>query len=388
MCTASEHSIPINPALLRWAREDVGLSLEEAAARAKIEPLKQKKYDPATRLRLIEEGKLDITESILSGLSKAYRLPEVVFFLSAPPQKDNTLIDFRTVGSNPPQADTPEFAALKRRAVNLHSALRDIALENGDEPVSFINSVSASVSAGELAAKITDAFGVNPCESIRGTERQLFDALRNQAQERGVYVCLMGDLGHHTSRVDAYEFRGMVISDNIAPLIVINPNDTDKANVFTLVHEFAHLLLGITGISDTKNSHHSRDTEKLCNAAAAEYLLPAETCKKLLPSHADENDIKDLARHFKVSVTAAARRALELERISSAMYNSIAQRAAKAPKKTAGSKGPDPNIVAKSRIGSKIAQTMFDAAINGIISFNTAAHLLGISISRMEKVCS
>ncbi len=388
MSAASEHVIPVNPSLLRWARESVGLSLAEAAARAKIDPLKQKKLDSTTRLKLIEEGKLPINENILSRLSNAYRLPEIVFFLSAPPQEDDSLIDFRTVGSNAPGMDTPEFAALKRRVLNLHDVLRDIALENGDEPVPFISSVSLPVSGDTLAAKIKEAFGPNPCEKLRGTdEKQLFNALRDQAQEKGVYVCLMGDLGHYSSKVDADEFRGMVISDPIAPLIIINPNDTDKANVFSLVHEFAHLLFGMTGVSDAGDSRHSKETERICNAAAAEYLLPIETCKKMLRSGADENDIRKMAKHFKVSVTAAARRALDMGMISPAMYHSIAQRAVAASKKNTSGK-PDLNRVAKSRIGSKIMQTMFDAATNGIISFGTAANLLGLSISRLEKVCS
>ena len=197
----------------------------------------------------------------------------------------------------------------------------------------------------------------------------------------------MGDLGHHSSKVGADEFRGMVISDPIAPLIIINPNDTDKANVFSLVHEFAHLLLGMTGISDASDSRHSKNTEKLCNAAAAEYLLPAKMCQKMLPPDANEYDINKMAKHFMVSDTAAARRALDLGMIPLTMYNAIAKSAAKASKKNKSGQ-PDPNVVVKSRIGSKIAQTLFDAAMNGIISFGRAANLLGISISRLEKVCS
>ena len=83
----------------------------------------------------------------------------------------------------------------------------------------------------------------------------------------------------------------------------------------------------------------------------------------------------------------AARRALDLKMISPTLYNTIVQRGANTSKKNKTSQA-NPNVVVKSRIGSKITQTMFDAAMNGIISFSTAANLLGISISRLEKVCS
>ena len=162
MNTTSEHAIPINPALLSWARESAGLSLAEVAVRAKIPPLKQKNLSPTDRLRLIEKGDEPITEGILSRLSTAYRIPEIVFFLSTPPKKDTELIDFRTVDSNAPAPEPPEFSALKRRVINLHDTLRDIALENGDEPIAFVNSTPTPIPAETLAAKIAEVFGTNP----------------------------------------------------------------------------------------------------------------------------------------------------------------------------------------------------------------------------------
>ncbi len=70
MNAASGNAVPVNPRILRWARESACLSLADAAARAKIPPLKQKKLEPADRLRLIETGKEPVTEGIISHSSK------------------------------------------------------------------------------------------------------------------------------------------------------------------------------------------------------------------------------------------------------------------------------------------------------------------------------
>ena len=56
-----------------------------------------------------------------------------------------------------------------------------------------------------------------------------FHDLREKAQNAGVYVVLMGDLGNYHSRVEPDEFRGIAIAEQFAPLIVINSYDPKVA---------------------------------------------------------------------------------------------------------------------------------------------------------------
>jgi len=207
-------------------------------------------------------------------------------------------------------------------------------------------------------------------------------------------VVLAGNLGSHHSNVSLEEFRGICIADPVAPLIVINPNDTLRARIFSLLHEFCHILLGISGVFNDAGVTavvHSRAHEKLCNAVAAEYLVPASQLCILAEGEISETDIKELAKKFRVSAFVIARRLLDLGRITKEEYERLTNiyifqsRQTKARTSDAG--GPNANIIARSHLGNKLIQTVWGAATSGQIAFTDASTLLGISASRLDKVC-
>src|SRR5699024_4139664 len=92
------------------------------------------------------------------------------------------------------------------------------------------------------------------------------------------------------------------ISDPYAPLIFINTRDTPQAQVFTLLHEFAHLLLGESGVSDlAPNNPHK--IERFCNRIAAEFLVPSVEFIHLWECKEEDwtQNLEILAQHFHVS---------------------------------------------------------------------------------------
>lgn len=394
---ASSTSIPVNPAILRWAREDAGFSLEEAAIRAKINEIKprgqQTGMTPAQRLAFLETGELPVSPTQLSSLAKAYRRPEITFFLPAPPCKENLLADFRTVDSLPHTKDSPEFAALKRRIINLHRGLKDIAEAEEASPLPFVGSLPGSSSVPELVSAIKDILGPDPRETPRvRSEDDFFKELREQAQQAGIYVVLLGDLGSHHSAVSLEEFRGISIADPLAPLIIINPHDTLKARVFSLLHELCHILQGRTGISNKDEFapiRHSRQQEYFCNAVAAEYLVPANEMRHEIISDLGA-DMTRLAKKYKVSELVISRRALDLGKISQDDYNMLARfyisnsrRRKESPSQKGG---PNANQVAAFRLGKKLISSVLGAADSGYIGFSEASSLLGLPVSRFSKV--
>ncbi len=396
--------IPYNPALLRWARLEAGLSLDEAAERAGISAPRKRKDEkeqqtPADRLKAWENGALSPTLPQLEDLAAAYRRPLTTFFLLSPPAKQTNLADFRTIGSKSRQRDTPEFAAFKRRLEARHAELKEIMQLEGKEPIRFIGSACDTRDAKIVvkAMRKTLNFSFSDQQTLPSSE-ELLRVLRARIQFVGIFVLIEGDLGSHHTKISTEEFRGIAFADKLAPLIVINSNDTNAAKLFTLLHELAHLWIGESGISNLNAFSHGLPSqpnrEKQCNAIAAEFLVPENELKNSLDEtkySTAEEAIDDLSKLFKVSKEVVARRMLDFDYISSDTYSGLIRAYHEIWKKyrermrDSGS-GPSRNKLDYYRLGEHMLNTVTGAAADGRITYQEAARILRIPVSRFDKV--
>ena len=83
----------------------------------------------------------------------------------------------------------------------------------------------------------------------------------------------------------------------------------DRARVFTLIHEYAHLLIREPGLSD----HNDRNpVEAWCNQFAGAFLMPRDTIRQLIGAWPNEpqewtlDEVRNWARQLKVSQQAIA----------------------------------------------------------------------------------
>jgi Zn-dependent peptidase ImmA (M78 family) len=120
-----------------------------------------------------------------------------------------------------------------------------------------------------------------------------------------------GVVGSNTHRkLNPREFRGFALADDLAPLVFVNGSDTKAAQVFTLVHELAHLWLGGAALDDADSAASAgTDAERWCNQVAAEVLFPIAAVPRAPESGETLTDwIERLARRFKVSTLVVLRR--------------------------------------------------------------------------------
>jgi len=221
-------------------------------------------------------------------------------------------------------------------------------------------------------------------------EEALRTLVRN-IESAGILVMVNGVVENNTHRpLDVEEFRGFALIDSHAPLIFINGTDAKAAQMFTLVHELAHLWVGKSGISNLKELiAPENEIEEFCNKVAAEFLVPThEMAQEWKAAKASDKPFARLARIFKVSPVVAARRALDLNLITRAQFFKFYKEyKEEAAQRKAGSKSDGGNffLTLGTRLGKRFPAAVYSAAKEGKMAYREAYQLTGISGETFDR---
>ncbi|MEU3002604.1 ImmA/IrrE family metallo-endopeptidase [Streptomyces sp. NPDC006995] len=133
------------------------------------------------------------------------------------------------------------------------------------------------------------------------------DHLVRMAENRGVLVVYSPS---QTAAVDAYSFE----TDN-RPTVVLNPTKNDYFRQrFDVAHELGHLVIHVD------SEPGDRITENQANRFAAEFLMPSDEMRDLLPSKADWRTLGALKADWNVSPQALLYRSRQLGVMSDVTY--------------------------------------------------------------------
>lgn len=206
-----------------------------------------------------------------------------------------------------------------------------------------------------------------------------------------------------TSDVALEEMRGFSISSGPVPIIVINALDWPRGQVFTLLHEFAHLMLREGGLCDLfePDSKEGREVEMWCNAVAGATLMPRE---QFLDNEVigppgvrywDDEVLVQLSRRWGVSREAVLRRLVTLHRASYEFYQSkrqeylavyAAQREEERDKRRQTTGGPPPYRMAIRDRGKPYVRLVLDAYHREVISASSASNLLSLKLKHLAAL--
>ena len=379
----------VNPKIIIWARESLGLTIAEAAKKIGLS-------DPS-RLQEIEAGEREPTRRQLVNMSEKYKRPLLTFYLAEKPAKSEVGQDFRTLTTSEPQTSEVYLQALLRdiyaRQGLVKSALEDT---EEDEILSFVGSANIKeghVAVAEIIRKTLD-FEVEDYRRQR-TAIEAFGFLRKAVEDKGIFVLLAGNLGNHYTSIDVNLFRGFALADPVAPFIVINENDSRAAWSFTLLHELTHIFLGETGISGY-NSEAA--VEKFCDSVAAAFLLnPDEFTNfsngaKTLETWAEQ--ISFFANERNLSRKMVAYNLLRSGIITPTTYqhlNNVFDTERLAEKKAGKAKGtsaPSYYVVKKHRIGNGLVNIVGRMVSEGALSTTKAGKVLGVKPTSVARLIS
>lgn len=289
----------IRPELLTWAREEAGLTVEDAAKKVPIKP---------ERLLACEQGNARLTVNQLRSLSKAYKRPLALFFLPGPPPRRASLRDFRRVPGEPERSESPRLRYEIRRARYRRQVSHHLFEDLGEEPPPFNPLTTTAEDPEAVATEIRQLLGVSREEQHDFTdEYRALNRWRDAIEQCGVMV-------FQATGVERNEMRGFSISEPVLPTIVTNVKDVPQARVFTMIHELTHIMLRACGLCDLEEA---QDIEVFCNRVAGATLVPREWLinEHLVRSRGprpqwDEHQIGALARRYRVSREVIVRRLL------------------------------------------------------------------------------
>lgn len=306
----------INPQLLVWARESAGINLNLAAKRLKVR---------AERLRAWEEGSSHPTIKQLWACSKFYRRPLGVFFFSAPPPMPPEIHDFRHLPSVEDETKGHLVRFEIRRA--RQSRLRFLELSGLSDMSEDSIGIQTQVDedAEDVARRTRDYLGLTPEDQF--SWRDSHEALRAWIHAIERHRVLVLQCSHIPSEV----MRGFSMYYSTLPVIVLNGGEAPNGRIFTLLHEFGHLMLRNTGLCDTVEyrgvSSSDQSIERYCNRLSASTLVPSDIFVRLFSDIIERGGtewidtlLETASRRFKASKQVILGRLHDLKFIDSSEY--------------------------------------------------------------------
>lgn len=369
----------IKPEMIEWVRERLNLPLADFAKKMCVSPATAQNW---------ESGKTPITMSQAKRLSSLALLPFGLLFLDEIPKRSLSLPDFRSTGNKPVNNASPELEATIFEIQEKQDWYREYLIENEVPPLDYVGSISIHTPIQEVVKKANAVLAISDIQkaSCRNWE-DYFNLLVTQIENAGIVFIRNGVVGNNTHRpLNVEEFRGFVMTDSYAPFIFINGADSKNAQLFTLIHEFIHVLLGESGLVDVNLDRGVHNMiEKFCNEAAAEFLVPQDKLRKYWEElqterNSVEENIRCSSKDFMVSVLVMIIRCKKLNLIPSEKCSELWQEELRKNQhiKAKRASGGDFFSTLKYRAGRNFAKAVIAETASNNLSYRDAFRLLRV----------
>lgn len=372
-----------NSHMLTWAREEVGYTLEQASVATNIS---------TAILSAAEAGEHKLTLNQLRVLAEKYEIPFGYFYLSNPPYKKTfkPLPDFRI---------EPYF-----RANNHYRLEYEIkkCRENRDVYINLAQSLNEEIkkfnvinnNSVNLASDVRERLGISAREISSLTFDESYGYWKSKIENDGVLVYESQYIPDETGVI------GVAIFYEQLPIILIKRGPSfNERKLFTLLHEYAHLLLGTSAINDPSSLYVDNvtspelDIEVACNRLAAEILVPTERIHREAFLHLNvEEKMVLLAKLFKVTYSTAAVCLKRVGLISNAELEHLLELRKQAAERKSREITEPPKIpreiINRLDMGKPFFNVVLNAYTNGLLDVFDTSDLLKLRVSKIDKLVS
>lgn len=385
-------SIPalVEPTVLRWARESIGLTPLAAARKIHV---------PEGRVEEWERGEIQPTVAQLRSAATVYKRPLGVFFLPESPTDFDTMRDFRRLADADVGQWSPELHGEYRRAQTQREYALELA-ELEDEPPPSTWRIDRLPDDDEALAtearKTLLTRSPLPVPTGAASPYDHLNAWTAALEEAGVLV-----LATQRGGVSPKEMRAFSLYFDLLPVIVVNGSDSPRARLFSLLHEYVHLLLHTGGLCDTvtdvRATTPDRRLEARCNAVAAAIVMPDRVvlalqtviARKSAPDSWTYEALRTAAAPFGVSAEAFLRRLLTLGRVSRQFYQARREEflaAYEDGEGRAATGGGNWYRTTARDLGKGYVRRVADAHRRRVIDSYTAASYLNVKVDQIPQL--
>jgi Zn-dependent peptidase ImmA (M78 family) len=257
-------AVAVKGKVLEWARKQRGLDLPRAAKATGLPQDKIAAFENEDDVPTL--GDLDAIASGYEIAFGALLMPDVLPEVTRP-----KIVDYRVAAGEEPPPWSPELSVAADIVQEQVATLADLldADPSLATPIG-LPELQENSSTEEMAAEERLRLDVDINQQLAiETPAQAFHFWRHVIEREGVLVYLL-DLG------DWRACRGYSVFDyaNLPAVVINNQEVAQGARLYSLIHEYCHLLLRKPGISD---HNRRRSTEAYCNSFAAFFLMPRAT---------------------------------------------------------------------------------------------------------------
>ncbi|MGD9978370.1 MAG: ImmA/IrrE family metallo-endopeptidase [Bacteroidales bacterium] len=358
--------VDINADMLTWAIARAGFDLHDFASKV-------------PGVFEWTQGEKKPTVKQLEDFSRKVYLPFGYFFLPEPPKEKLPIPFFRTNNTQATQVSVNVYDTillLQQR----QDWLKDYLKDGEFEALSFVGKYRNSSNVQEIVADLRRSLNLaENWASHYKTWQDALESLIHHIEDIGIITVFNGIVENNTHRpISVDECRGFVLVDEMAPFVFINNSDGKAAQMFTIVHELAHIWTGHSaGFDFRKLEPANHPVERLCDRIAAEFLVPEVTFNEVWNSNPS---IKNTARFFKVSEIVIARRALDLGKTTKSeffeFYDEYTNR--EFTKKEPQSSGGDFYATTRKRLGLAFSAHRNNAVKSGKLLYRDAYKLTSL----------
>jgi Zn-dependent peptidase ImmA (M78 family)/DNA-binding XRE family transcriptional regulator len=357
----------IQPKILLFMRKSSGMSEDEIAKKLKLS---------RSEYLSIESGDEKISQNDLIHLADIYKRPLIAFYSVDTSQTTELPHDYRL---NRDKKISPEVFLAKRKALYLAEELREITGRKTTLP-----EINTNVSAIVLANKVRSLLEIDfetLTDIVESKDKQetILSYYKSLIEEKFFIPVLEHSL--KSNGVRAFSVFGEV------SVMVLNESDSNEIRLFSLFHEFCHLLKRQDGICtvDFEKDKDNQPEEKYCDEFAAFLLMPEQQLRSVVKGFpiTTLKQLGEVSKRFGVSKSVAIIQMKAFGIINQSQYRQLKSKLESVQSKGFGRRNWEQTYI--KRTSRLVLNHLIDSYKRGDLTYTSLSTITGIKDKYLQK---